>query len=89
MTVLPYCVYTTGSQESFVHKLETALGTLWARFTISSRQHKPSFNVKKILSGFTQDIKWEISTEQVGTVIFVTHLIEYAFVGVSHLVNHW
>ncbi len=28
-------------------------------------------------------MQWEISTEKAWTVIFETHLIEYAFVGVS------
>ncbi len=59
------------------------MNTLRARFTISLRQRKPSFEVKKILSGFTKDTQWEISAEKAWTVIFATPLIEYAFVGVS------
>ncbi len=54
-----------------------------ARFTISMRQCKPSFGVTKLLSGFTKDTQWEISAEKAWTVIFTTHLIEHAFVGVS------
>ncbi len=56
--------------------------TFRARFTISLRQRKPSFGAKKRLSGFTKDTQREISTENVWTVIFATHLIEYTFVGV-------
>ncbi len=43
---------------------------LRARFTISLRQHKPSFGVKKVLSGFTKDTQWEIIAEKAWTVIF-------------------
>ncbi len=32
---------------------------------------------------FTKGTQWEISAEKAWTVIFVAHLIEYAFVGVS------
>ncbi len=69
-------------------KKETKL-KLRARFTISLRQRKPSFGVKKILSvsGFTKDTQWEISAEKAWTVIFATHLIEYAFVRVSLLIG--
>ncbi len=83
------CVCATGSQESFVHKLKQHWALYGPDLLSARASTNPHLTLKKILSGFTQDIKWEISTEQVGTVIFVTRLIEYAFVGVSHLVNHW
>ncbi len=58
--------------------------TLWARFTNSLHQHKPSFGIKIVLSGFTKDTQWRISAEKVWKGIFAPDLIEYAFVGVSH-----
>ncbi len=58
--------------------------TYGARFTISLHHRKPSFGVKRLLSGFIKGMQWEIGAENAWTpVIFVTHLIEYAFVGVS------
>ncbi len=46
--------------------------TIWARFTNSLHQHKPSFGVKIVLSGFTKDAQW---AEKVWTVIFAPDLI--------------
>ncbi len=54
-----------------------------ARFNNSLGQRKPSFGVKRLLSGFTKDAQWRNSTENAWTVIFVPDLIECAFVGVS------
>ncbi len=48
---------------------------LRAKWTISLRQHNPSFGVKLLLSGFTKDTQWEISAEKVWTVNFATHLL--------------
>ncbi len=42
--------------------------TYRARFTISLRQRKPSFGIKKLLF-FTKDTQWEISTEKAWTAI--------------------
>ncbi len=56
---------------------------LKASFTNSLHQHKPSFAVKIVLSGFTKDAQWRISAEKAWTVIFAPDLIEYAFVGGS------
>ncbi len=42
-----------------------------ARFTTSLCQHKPSFGVKIVLSGFTKDKQWWISTEKVWTRLFL------------------
>ncbi len=45
---------------------------LRARFTNSLRQFKPSFGIKIVMSGFTQDAQWRISAEKAWTVIFST-----------------
>ncbi len=54
-------------------------------FTNNLCQHKPSFGVKTVLSGFTKDAQWRISTKGMDTVIFVPDLPEYAFLGVSYV----
>ncbi len=57
---------------------------LRASCTISWR--KPSFGIKIVQSGFTEDVQWLISAEKAWiyyTVIFVPDLIKYVFLGVS------
>ncbi len=44
---------------------------LWASFTNSFRQWKPSFGVKIILSGFTEEGQWRISAEKAWTQLFL------------------
>ncbi len=44
---------------------------LRARFTNSLHQHKPSFGMKIVLSGFTKDAQWKISTEKAWTQLFL------------------
>ncbi len=56
-----------------------------ARFTNSLWQRKLSFGVKIVLSGFTKDAQWRISTEKAWTQIFLPltllnmHLQEFPF----------
>ncbi len=42
-----------------------------ASFTNSLRQRKPSFGIKIVLSGFTKDAQWRISTEKAWTQLFL------------------
>lgn len=71
--------------ESKTHSLEFKFieWTLWARFTNSWHQCKPSFGIKIVLPCFTKDAQGRISSDKAWTVIFALDLTEYAFVGVS------
>ncbi len=65
--------------------MKLRFSTSGARFTNSLRQWKPSFGIKIVLSGFTKDAQWRISTEKVWTQLFLRltllnmHLSEFAF----------
>ncbi len=66
-----------------MHTLYSSFCRCRGSFTNSLRQRKLSFGIKIVLSGFTKDAQWRISTEKAWTVIFAPDLIEYAFLGVS------
>ncbi len=42
----------------------TIVWSLWASFTNSLRQRKPSFGVKIVPSGFTREMQWQISAKK-------------------------
>ncbi len=58
---------------------------LWASFTNSVCQRKPSFGIKIVLSGFNKDAQWRFSAEMAWTQLFLhltllnMRLLEFPF----------
>ncbi len=67
------CKIINYSKEIPTQRVCNFVHCLWARFTNSLRQRKPSFGIKTVLSGFTKDAQWRIQPRLIGNTCLYIH----------------